>query len=199
MEECVVGQRSWLKVGFVVSYCVICFSAASAMGQSPTTQTQNDGAAEKTGHAEISDVSGDWQLSWQVRLGTDVGTLHLQQGGKKLTGTFKDLHGLSSLTGTVEGSAISFDVQFQGKYPFTTRFTGKITDAKIGAGKIEGTSQAINVNDGGGAYLGHGGEIVHPEHPWTATRVASQTTPDQSDSNQAGTKPGSGQNSPAKN
>jgi hypothetical protein len=90
-------------------------------------------------------------------------------------------------------------VQFQGKYPFTTRFTGKITDAKIGAGKIEGTSQAINVNDGGGAYLGHGGEIVHPEHPWTATRVASQTTPDQSDSNQAGTKPGSGQNSPAKN
>ena len=194
-----MAQRSYLEVGFVL-FCGAIFSATATFsaGQSPAVQTQKDAGAE-TGHAEIADVSGDWQLSWQVRLGTDTGTLHLQQDGKKLTGTFKDLHGLSAVTGTILENRLSFEVQFQGKYPYTTRFTGKIVDAKIGAGKIEGTSAAINVTDGGGAYLGHGGEIVHPEHPWTATRAASQTTPDQSGSNQTGTKPSSGQNSPAKN
>jgi hypothetical protein len=139
-------------------------------GQSQSAQRQKD--AQKTtnakSHAQPADVSGDWQVSWEVRLGTDTGTLHLQQDGKKLTGTFKDLHGLSPLAGTIDESRISFDVQFQGKYPFTTRFTGSAN-----GGKMQGTSEAINVNDGGGAFLGHGGEIVHPEHPWTATRVVT--------------------------
>jgi hypothetical protein len=146
----------------------------------------------------MADVSGDWQVSWQVRMGTDVGTLHLQQDGKKLTGTFKDLHGLSPVSGTIDENRLSFEVQFQGKYPFTTKFTGTAN-----GGKIEGTSQAINVNDGAGAYLGHGGEIVHPEHPWTATRASQPsskpTGSSQSGANLAGAKPGSDQTSPAKN
>jgi hypothetical protein len=35
--------------------------------------------------------------------------------------------------------------------------------------KINGKSRAKNV-EGAGAYLGHGGEVVQPDHPWTASR-----------------------------
>ncbi len=117
-------------------------------------------------HAQPSDVSGDWQVSWQGRLGTEECVLHLRKEGTKLTGTFDDLRGSSSLTGTVDGKHISFEVHFPGPRPFTTRFTGNVAN-----GKIEGTSQAIGVG-GSGAYLGHGGEVVQPEHPWTAKRGA---------------------------
>jgi hypothetical protein len=118
------------------------------------------------------DVSGKWQVSWQGRLGTEQCTLQLQQdSSNKLQGTLLDQRGSSSLTGTVDGKKISFDVQFQGPRPFTTRFTGTVD-----ADKIEGTSQAIGVG-GTGAYLGHGGEVAQPEHPWTAKRVPNSANP----------------------
>ena len=104
-------------------------------------------------------------------MGTNPGTLHLQQNGTKLTGTFKDIHGLSSLSGTVDENRITFDVAFQGKYPFSIRFTGT-----TGGNKIEGSSQAVGVKDEAGAFLGHGGEIVHPDHPWSATRMTAEPT-----------------------
>jgi hypothetical protein len=121
--------------------------------------------AEKPAHAQPAGVGGDWQVSWQGRLGAEQCALHLQQEGAKLTGSLKTLRGLSSLSGTVDEKRISFDVKFEGPRPFTTRFTGIAN-----GGKIEGTSQAVDVG-GSGAYLGHGGEIVQPDHPWTATRV----------------------------
>lgn len=129
--------------------------------------------------AKTLDVSGKWQVSWQGRLGTEQCTLQLQQdSSNKLQGTLQDQRGPSSLRGAVEGKKISFDVQFQGPRPFTTRFTGTVE-----ADKIEGTSQAIGVG-GAGAYLGHGGEVAQPEHPWTAKRVANSANPSaQTDSN----------------
>jgi len=39
-------------------------------------------------------------------------------------------------------------------------------------GELKGTSQAVGVG-GPGAYLGHAGEVVQPEHPWTAKRANS--------------------------
>jgi hypothetical protein len=157
-----------------VLFCTAIFAATSLASaeQSQAASTQKDAVENKTSnatsHGQPADLSGDWQVSWEVRLGTDSGTLHLQQNGTKLTGTLKDLHGLSPVSGTVDETRISFDVQFQGKYPFTTRFTGRLNN-----GKLEGTSEAIGVTGGGGAFLGHGGEVVHPEHPWTATRVVN--------------------------
>jgi hypothetical protein len=69
------------------------------------------------------------------------------------------------VSGTIEGSTISLDVQFQEARPYTIAFKGTVN-----GDSISGTSQAQNI--GGKAYLGHGGEIVQPEHPWTATRPA---------------------------
>lgn len=130
---------------------------------------------------QVANVGGDWQVVWTGRLGAEQCVLHLQQDGTKLTGTLKDLRGLSSLSGSIDEKQISFDVEFKGKYPFTTRFTGtvdagkrdvKADNVKAGITKIEGTSQAL----GSGAYLGHAGEVTQPDHPWTATRIAGQTS-----------------------
>ena len=163
-------QRSHSSL-YRLFFCAAIFSMTTVfvLGQTKSAQSQKDAVPEKSTHAQPADVSGNWRVSWEARLGTEPATLHLQQDGRKLTGTFKDLHGLSSLSGTVDENRISFDVQFQGPHPFTTRFTGNAD-----GGKIEGTSQAVNVVGEGGAYLGHAGEVVHPEHPWTAARVAGE-------------------------
>jgi hypothetical protein len=161
------GFGACLALFCVVIFFITLFASAA---QTQPAQTQKDAAPEKPAHAQPVDISGDWQVSWQGRMGAEECVLHLRQDGTKLTGTLKSLHGLSSLSGTVDDDKkqISFDVKFEGPHPFTTRFTGTVND-----GKIEGTSQAIGVG-GSGAYLGHAGEIVQPEHPWTAAHIANQ-------------------------
>ena len=144
--------------------CIVMISAPSTAQDSSTSTA-----------AKAQDVSGYWQVSWQGRLGSEKGTLQLQQDGKKITGTFQDVHGLSSLSGTIEGKQISYEVQFQGARPFTTRFSGTLDKTGEDA-KIVGTSQAIGVG-ATGAYMGHAGEVVQPEHPWSAKRVPTPPNP----------------------
>lgn len=118
-----------------------------------------------------ADVAGKWEMSWTGRLGTEKCTLELQQDSTKVKGTFRDLRGDSSLSGTIEGNKLSFDVEFKGPRPFTTRFAGSID-----SDKITGTSRAVGAGSSG-AYLGHAGEIVQPEHPWAATRAKDRPNP----------------------
>jgi hypothetical protein len=134
----------------------------------PAQTNQNSSA---TPDIKNQDISGQWQVAWTGRLGTEQCTLQIEQASGKLKGTLQDQRGSSQLSGTVDGTKVSFDVQFSGPHPFTTRFTGTVD-----ADKMTGTSQAIGVG-GAGAYLGHGGEIVQPEHPWTAKRLANLTNP----------------------
>lgn len=156
-----------LLVGAFLSV-FLSIGALSASGQSQAAPSQKDAVSEKPSQVQPIEVAGNWKLSWQGRLGTEECVLHLEQDGTKLTGTFQDLHGVMPISGTVDGKKLSFEVQFKGARPFTTQFTGTVD-----GDKIEGTSQAVGVN-GGGAFLGHAGEVVHPEHPWTADRVANQ-------------------------
>lgn len=173
--------RPFLAAAFLLLTCSLIVTPVSAGGQ--THETSSPSAAKPP------DVSGKWQVSWQGRLGTEQCTLQLHQDGTKLTGTFQDQRGLSSLSGTIDGKQISFEVQFQGPRPFTTRFTGTV-DKTTDADKIQGTSQAVGIG-GTGAYMGHAGEVTQPEHPWTAKRVANQ--PIQS------SETGSNPNPPARN
>jgi hypothetical protein len=156
-----------------------------AMGQIQADQSVSGAAPDKPLLAQPLDVSGDWRAAWQGRLGTEQCVVHLQMKGTKLTGTFHDLRGTSPLSGTVDANRISFDVQFPGPRPFTIRFSGTADSAKI-----TGTSQAVGVG-GAGAYLGHAGEVVQPEHPWTAKRDTDQAA----QSREAGSNP----NPPARN
>lgn len=110
-------------------------------------------------------VQGRWQASWTGRLGSEPVVLILKQHGAKLTGELLRASGATQLSGTIEGKEISFLVNFRGPKPYSILFTGSVK-----GDSIQGTSQAQNVGTSG-AYLGHGGEIVLPDHPWTATRV----------------------------
>lgn len=139
-------------------------------GQEPPSKN-NGTQSPKASQTSVADVHGDWQVSWQNRLGTQQCVLHLQQEGTKLTGTLHDVHGDSPLSGSIADKQVVFDVEFQGAHPFSIRFTGNMSPDKI-----EGTSQATGVG-GGGAYLGHGGEVTQPEHPWTAKRGAAVSAP----------------------
>ncbi len=149
---------------------IVFASVPYARGQSQGAPTKKDVVLEKTSRVQPADVAGNWQVSWQGRLGTEQCLVQLQQDGRKLSGTFRDLHGVMPLSGTIDEKKLSFEVQFSGARPFSTQFTGSAD-----GDKIEGTSQAVGV-DGGGAFLGHAGEVVHPEHPWTAKRIADQPT-----------------------
>lgn len=113
---------------------------------------------------DFVNVSGKWQASWQGRLGSEPITLDLKQNGAKLSGKLVRASGTRPLTGTVEGNVISFTVNFTNPKPYMILFKGTIE-----GDSIKGSSQAQNVGKSG-AYLGHGGEIVQPDHPWTATR-----------------------------
>ena len=142
------------------SLTVLPLVAAQAKGNTPAGES-----------AKPANVSGKWQVSLEGRLGTEEGVMQLQQDGAKLTGTFEDIHGLSPLSGTVAENRVSFDVQFGGQRPFAIRFNGSLD--KAGGGEIKGTSEAI-LPDGSRVFLGHAGEVVHPEHPWTAKRAPNQ-------------------------
>jgi hypothetical protein len=146
-----------------------------ALMVSPLAAAQAKNISSAVDSAKPINVSGRWQVLLEGRLGKEPGVLQLQQDGAKLTGTFQDLHGLSPLSGTVVENQASFDVQFQGQRPFTIRFTGTADKAAEGI-ELKGTSQAI-LPDGGAVFLGHAGEVVHPEHPWTAKRIPNQPAP----------------------
>lgn len=111
-----------------------------------------------------ANINGKWHGSWQGRMGALPITLDLQQHGTKLTGELIRRSDTSPVTGSIIGNAISFTINFAGPKPYTILFKGTIE-----GDSIKGTSQAQNVG-GNGAYLGHGGEIVQPDRPWTATR-----------------------------
>jgi len=179
-----LSSASMVAVILVITQLLAVVEAQTAQ-TTATAQTQKEQVPEKPSHVQTARVAGNWQVAWQGRLGTEHCTVHFEQDGTKLTGTLQDLRGVMPLSGTVDEKKISFEVQFGGLRLFTTRFTGTAN-----GDKIDGTSQAVGVG-GGGAFLGHPGEIVHPEHPWTAERVAEQ--PSQA------TQAGSNSNPPARN
>ncbi|MGA2697585.1 MAG: hypothetical protein ABSE92_16090 [Terriglobales bacterium] len=119
------------------------------------------------GEDQPADVSGKWQVAWTGRLGTENAILDVHQNGPVLSGTLHDLHGDSVLSGTVEKNAVSFDVEFKGTRPYTISFSGTVDE-----GAMKGSSKAKGV----AAYMGHGGEVVQPDRPWTATRVSENKT-----------------------
>ncbi len=83
-------------------------------------------AADSPVADQTPNLAGNWQMSWQARLGTEQATILLKQDGARLSGTFRDAHHSSSLTGTIEGKNVSFEVEFQGARPYTIAFNGTI-------------------------------------------------------------------------
>ena len=141
--------------------------------------------AQDADSAQSASVAGNWQISWQGRRGNEQGTLHLQQDGDKLSGTLEGPRGSSSLTGSVQGNNISFNVQMQGRRSFTLAYTGTLD-----GDKMTGTFQRKGGEEGGGREGHEGGG--QRNHTWSATRQAgksgreNQPTQNQNDDDQSG-------------
>ncbi len=114
----------------------------------------------QSNNSQPANVGGTWQISWQGRSGTQQATMQIQQDGSKLSGTFEDASGSSSVTGSIAGNNLSFSVQIQGR-PMTLAFTGT----------IDGDKMSGTFSPQGGAGGGHGGRGgAQGSHTWSGVR-----------------------------
>jgi hypothetical protein len=119
------------------------------------------------GEGEAPDLAGKWQLSWEARLGTETGTMHLEQADSNLTGSYQGHFSSSKLSGTVQDKNITLNLYFQGAHPFAMVFTGTVD-----GDKMTGKFSVGGAKDGYDAY----GENAHPtNYSWTAVRQLNQT------------------------
>jgi hypothetical protein len=109
-------------------------------------------------------LAGQWQLSWQGRIGTEQATLLLQPAGDTLSGSFRNTRGSAALSGSVHGPKLSFTVEFPGPPAYRIVFSGVAQGSQI-----RGEAQPQDVD--GHAFAGHGGEIARDYYSWTATRA----------------------------
>ena len=113
----------------------------------------------QSNNSQPANIGGDWQISWQARNGSQQASMQIQQDGSKLSGTFQDASGSSSVTGSMAGNNVSFSVQIQGR-PMSLAFTGTID-----GDKMSGTFQP---QGGGGSRGGRGGG--QGSHTWSGVR-----------------------------
>jgi hypothetical protein len=116
----------------------------------------------QSNNSQAANIGGDWQISWQARNGSQQATMQIQQDGSKLSGTFQDASGSSSVTGSIAGNNVSFSVQIQGR-PMTLVFTGTIN-----GDKMSGTFQPQGGSGGGSGRGGRGGG--QGSHTWSGVR-----------------------------
>ena len=109
-----------------------------------------------------ANVGGSWQISWQGRNDAQQATMQIQQDGSKLSGTFEDESGSSSVNGSVAGNKVSFSVQLQGR-PVTLAFTGTVD-----GDKLSGTFQPQGGSGGGRRGRGSTGS-----YSWSGVRQQS--------------------------
>ena len=122
----------------------------------------DNGASLQRVKLKPAKVGGKWQFAWDVRFGTARGILVLKQHADQVTGTFVEYGKTYSLTGSLQGQAITFDIPFGGPVPYTIEFKGTVDRQKM-----TGTS---GLKGGGHVFLGHANEIQEPERPWTALK-----------------------------
>jgi hypothetical protein len=109
--------------------------------------------------------AGQWQLSWQGRIGTEQATLLLQPDGQLLHGSFRTERASLALSGALQATKLSFMVDFPGPPPYRILFSGVVH-----GNRIEGEAQPQDF--GGRAFAGHGGEVSADYYRWSATRIA---------------------------
>jgi hypothetical protein len=109
-------------------------------------------------------LAGQWRLSWEGRIGTEQATLLLQPAGRLLNGSLRTPRGSAVLAGSLDGSRLSFTVDFPGPPAYRIRFSG------VAQGdQIQGEAQPQDA--GGRAFAGHGGEVARDYYRWSAVRT----------------------------
>jgi hypothetical protein len=108
-------------------------------------------------------VAGTWTISWQARVGMERGTIQFQQKGGCLSGVYQGHGSPASVSGNLENGAVSFNLEFQGKTPYTIIFIGVLD-----GDRMTGKFQFQGLKD---AYDQHGENVQSIDYSWTATRL----------------------------
>jgi hypothetical protein len=109
-------------------------------------------------------LAGKWQLSWEARIGTESGTMLLEQSDSKLTGNYRGHISAPTIEGTVAGNKVTLNLDFQRAHPFTIIFTGTVDGDKM-SGKFE-------IKDYPNGYDAHGENVRPSNYSWNAVRLA---------------------------
>ena len=124
---------------YVLTFCL--FMALGASGAGPASAQPfaawNSAVPAVYQDNNSSIVDGAWQVSFTDPQGTPrQGTLHLQQDGLKISGTFQGLHGSIPLTGEFSGNHIALRAKPHGT---DISFIGTVEGSKMsgttGSGK----------------------------------------------------------------
>ncbi|HZW81249.1 MAG TPA: hypothetical protein VFF50_12320 [Candidatus Deferrimicrobiaceae bacterium] len=116
-----------------------------------------------------ANVAGKWELSWEARLGTEHGTVRLEQIDSKLSGTYEGRLGSPKVSGNVAGQNVILKLEFQGAHPFALVFNGNVAGDRM-QGKFDVQGVAAG-------YDSHG-ENAHPtDYSWTAVREPNRGRP----------------------
>jgi hypothetical protein len=143
-----IAKTRWLC--FCLPLLVLASSLAVAGGSKPTN------------------VTGQWQLSWEARMGTERGTMQLEQVDSTLAGSFQGGPlGSPKISGKLEGKNVSLKLDFQGAHSFILVFAGTVEGDKM-AGKFE----IQGLKDG---YDWHGENVRPSNYTWAAVRQSDQT------------------------
>jgi hypothetical protein len=111
-------------------------------------------------------LAGKWQFSWEARIGTERGTLQLEQADSKLTGSYRGNLVAQKVSGALDGDKIVLNFDFQRSHPFTIIFTGTVDGDKM-TGKF-------HIKDFPDAYDSQGENVRPSNYSWTAVRMANQ-------------------------
>lgn len=123
-------------------------------------------AEERQAPEQLVNVAGNWQISWEARIGTEMATVRFLQDDAKLSGVFHGQLGSPAVAGTVDGKKVSFTFEFTGKYPFTLAFAGLLENDKM-SGKFE-------VRGVASGYDPHGENARPTDYSWKASRLADE-------------------------
>jgi hypothetical protein len=125
-------------------------------------------------------LTGKWQFSWEARIGTESGTLRLEQADSKLTGSYQGHLVSSNLSGTIQNNNVSINLDFAGAHPFTIIFTGTVDGDKM-AGKF-------SIGGSKDGYDSNGENARRTDYSWKATRQPDQAQSDNGHQSQTNRK-----------
>ena len=152
-------QRECCKLIVLAFVVVAAWHAAHLPVNAADSPTPNSATVKP------ANITGKWQIAWDVRLGTVRGIMDLKQKGNQVTGTFfEEITGLTySVSGSLQGKDITFDVPFpDSERPYMIEFKGIVDrDKMTGTSAMKGSGQV---------FLGHAGEVDEPQRPWTALK-----------------------------
>lgn len=132
-------------------FLLVVIALAFTAGLAAQAQQQGNQEQKPTNKAALN-VTGKWNMTLEMSMGTGTPTLELKQDGEKITGTYTGRYGTFQLAGTLKERVIEFS--------FTMEAEGESVVMSFG-GQVAEDGQTMK----GNATLGELGDAT-----WTAKK-----------------------------